>query len=57
MAEYVITDTQMTALADAVRDVTGGSGGLTHAQMVTELESVSTELAGVNTLIGTGVIT
>ncbi len=33
MAEYVITDTQMTALADAVRSVTGGSGSLTLAQI------------------------
>lgn len=34
MAEYVITDTQMTALADAVRSVTGGESDLTLAQMI-----------------------
>lgn len=34
MADYMITDTQMTALADAVRGVTGGSGTLNLAQII-----------------------
>ncbi len=34
MADYVITDSQMTALADAVRSVTGGSSNMTLAQII-----------------------
>lgn len=34
MADYVITDSQMTALADAVRGVTGGSSNMTLAQII-----------------------
>ena len=37
MAEYVITDTQMTALADAVRGVTGGNGTLNLSQIITAI--------------------
>ena len=37
MAEYVITDTQMTALADAVRGVTGDNGTLNLSQIITAI--------------------
>ena len=37
MADYVITDTQMTALADAVRGVTGGNGTLNLSQIITAI--------------------
>lgn len=34
MADYVITDTQMTALGNAIRAKTGGSASMTLAQMI-----------------------
>lgn len=37
MADYVITDTQMTALADAVRGVTGDNGTLNLSQIITAI--------------------
>lgn len=40
MAQYVVKDTSLTAIADAIRDKTGKTAGLTLAEMPTEIESI-----------------
>ena len=41
MAEYLIQDTTLDAIADAINAKTGGSSAMTPAQMVTEIGSIS----------------
>ena len=40
MANYLITDTELSAIADAIRAKTGGSTGLSPADMVTQIDEV-----------------
>lgn len=42
MAEYLIQDTTLDAIADAINAKTGGSSAMTPAQMVTEIGSIQT---------------
>ena len=41
MAEYIIQDSTLTGIADAIRAKTGGSAAMTPAQMATEIGSIS----------------
>lgn len=41
MAEYVIQDSTLASIGDAIRGKTGGSSTMTPAQMVTAIESIS----------------
>lgn len=41
MAEYLIQDTTLDAIADAINAKTGGSSAMTPAQMVTEIGNIS----------------
>lgn len=41
MAEYLIQDTTLDAIADAINAKTGGSSAMTPAEMVTEIGSIS----------------
>jgi len=41
MAEYLIQDTTLDGIADAINAKTGGSSAMTPAEMVTEIESIS----------------
>lgn len=40
MAEYLIQDTSLTAIADSIREKTGGTEALTPEQMATEIQSI-----------------
>ena len=42
MAEYIIQDSTLTGIADAIRAKTGGSAAMTPAQMATEIGSIRT---------------
>lgn len=42
MAEYLIQDTTLDAIADAINAKTGGSSAMTPAEMVTEIGSIPT---------------
>jgi hypothetical protein len=42
MAEYLIQDTTLDAIADAINAKTGKSAAMTPAEMVTEIESIET---------------
>lgn len=42
MSEYLIQDTSLTAIANAIRAKTGGSANLTPAQMAAEIAEIST---------------
>ena len=42
MSEYLIQDTSLTAIANAIRAKTGGAANLTPAQMVTEIAGITT---------------
>ena len=42
MAEYLIQDTTLDAIADAINAKTGGSSAMTPAQMVTEIGNIPT---------------
>lgn len=42
MAEYLIQDTSLDAIADAINAKTGGSSAMTPAQMVLEIQSIPT---------------
>lgn len=42
MAEYLIQDTTLDAIADAINAKTGGSSAMTPAEMVTEIGSIET---------------
>lgn len=41
MADYIIQDSTLTDIADAIRAKTGKSAAMTPAEMVTEIESIS----------------
>ena len=41
MAEYLIQDTTLDAIADAINAKTGGSSAMTPAEMVTAIGSIS----------------
>ena len=41
MAEYLIQDTTLDAIADAINAKTGGSSAMTPAQMVTAIGTIS----------------
>ena len=43
MSEYLIQDTSLTAIANAIRAKTGGAANLTPAQMATEISGISTK--------------
>lgn len=45
MAEYLIQDTTLTAIANSIRAKTGGTANLTPAQMATEISGISTKEA------------
>lgn len=51
MAEYLIQDTTLDAIADAINAKTGGSSAMTPAQMVTAIGSISG--GGVESVEGT----
>lgn len=40
MAEYLIQDTTLTAIADAIREKTGSTGALTPSGMITEINKL-----------------
>lgn len=42
MSEYLIQDTSLTAIANAIRAKTGGAANLTPAQMATEIAGITT---------------
>lgn len=42
MAEYLIQDTTLTGIADAIREKTGSTGALTPSRMVTEIANIET---------------
>lgn len=42
MADYIIQDTTLTAIADAIREKAGGTAALTPAAMVTAIEGIET---------------
>ena len=43
MSEYLIQDTSLTAIANAIRAKTGGSSAMTPAQMATAISGISTK--------------
>lgn len=45
MSEYLIQDTSLTAIANAIRAKTGNAANLTPAQMATEISGISTKEA------------
>ena len=51
MSGYVITDTELTAIADAIRSKTQRTGLLSPSEMVTEIESIGTGSAGLDDMI------
>ena len=48
MAEYLIQDTTLDAIADAINAKTGGSSAMTPAEMVTEIGNIPTGGGGVS---------
>lgn len=44
MAEYLVQDTSLTSIADAIRDIDGSTDKVTPSGMVTALEGVNTEV-------------
>ena len=54
MAEYLIQDTTLDDIADAINAKTGGSSAMTPAQMVTEIGNISG--GGLSTLYTAGTI-
>ena len=43
MAVYTIKDTTLTAIADAIREKTGGTGTIKPGEMATEISNISGE--------------
>ena len=54
MAEYLIQDTTLDAIADAINAKTGGSSAMTPAQMVTEIGSIPSGGGGGLQLLASG---
>lgn len=52
MSKYLIQDTTLTNIANAIREKTGGTEALTPEQMVTEIQSIDAGLAELYAAIG-----
>ena len=46
MSEYLIQDTTLTAIADAIREKTGGTDQMTPEQMATEISNIQASGGG-----------
>lgn len=57
MADYLIQDSTLDAIADAINAKTGGSSAMTPAQMVTEIGSIQTGGGGGFGLLASGTYT